>query len=92
MDEEQFGPVLPVLSYTDLDATITEVNSGQYGLGGSVWTRDLIRGAEVADRLEAGTSWVKNTLTSDLTSRSAESRAAGSDAPGVPRESTPTAS
>ena len=58
VDEEQFGPVLPVLAYTDLDATITEVNSGQYGLGGSVWTRDLGRGAEVADRLEAGSAWV----------------------------------
>ena len=58
VDEEQFGPVLPVLSYTDLDATIDEINSGPYGLGGSVWTPDLERGAQLAERLESGSSWV----------------------------------
>jgi acyl-CoA reductase-like NAD-dependent aldehyde dehydrogenase len=58
VDEEQFGPVLPVLAYTDLDATLDEVNAGAYGLGGSVWTRDVTRGAEVAARLESGSSWV----------------------------------
>ena len=60
VDEEQFGPVLPVLAFDDLDATINEINSGPYGLGGSVWTRDLDRGAEIAQRLESGSSWVNS--------------------------------
>jgi acyl-CoA reductase-like NAD-dependent aldehyde dehydrogenase len=58
VDEEQFGPALPVLSYTNLDDAIERANSGPYGLGGSVWTSDPERGAEVASRLECGTAWV----------------------------------
>jgi acyl-CoA reductase-like NAD-dependent aldehyde dehydrogenase len=58
VDEEQFGPVLPVIAYHDLDDAITRANATHFGLGSSVWTADPERGAEVAARLEAGMTWV----------------------------------
>ncbi|MGD9811756.1 MAG: aldehyde dehydrogenase family protein [Sphingobium sp.] len=56
--EEQFGPVLPVLKYTDIDDLIERVNSTQYGLGGTVWSNDFNRAMEVAKRVQTGTVWV----------------------------------
>src|SRR5262249_59397681 len=60
--EEQFGPVLPVLRYSDLDDVITRVNDTEYGLGGSVWSADRDRAAGVAARIDAGTVWVNQHL------------------------------
>ncbi|RHW23809.1 aldehyde dehydrogenase family protein [Nocardioides immobilis] len=60
VDEEQFGPALPVMSYKTLDEALARANDSKYGLGGSVWTSDLERGEAVADRIEAGTVWVNN--------------------------------
>lgn len=56
--EEQFGPIFPVLKFTDVDDVIRRANDTSYGLCGSVWTTDLDRGAELAARLEVGTAWV----------------------------------
>jgi acyl-CoA reductase-like NAD-dependent aldehyde dehydrogenase len=56
--EEQFGPVLPILTYRDLDDAIARANASDLGLGASVWSADEARGIEVANRLEAGTVWV----------------------------------
>lgn len=56
--EEQFGPVLPILAYDDLDDVIARINDTGYGLGGSVWTSSPERGIEVASRIESGTVWV----------------------------------
>lgn len=58
VDEEQFGPVLPVISFTDVDKVIERANANDFGLGGSVWTNDLARGAELAARLECGSAGV----------------------------------
>lgn len=58
--EEQFGPVLPVLPYRDLDEAVEAANSTGYGLGGSVWGTDLDRAEAVADRLECGTAWINH--------------------------------
>lgn len=60
--EEQFGPVLPVLSYDDVDDAIARTNDTEYGLGGSVWTSDIDRGFEVASRIQSGTVWVNKSL------------------------------
>jgi acyl-CoA reductase-like NAD-dependent aldehyde dehydrogenase len=58
VDEEPFGPILPILRYTDIEDAIRRANATRYGLGGSVWTKDLEKGAEIAARLEVGTAWV----------------------------------
>ena len=63
--EEQFGPILPVLKYTDVDDAIARANSTRMGLCASVWTKDIDRGAEIAARLEAGTVWVNYHLLSE---------------------------
>ncbi|WP_436788921.1 aldehyde dehydrogenase family protein [Yinghuangia sp. YIM S10712] len=60
--EEQFGPALPVLSYTDLDDAVERVNAGHFGLGGSVWSADPGRACDVAARLDVGTAWVNTHL------------------------------
>lgn len=65
VDEEQFGPVLPVIKYSDEADALKRANASDYGLGGSVWSPNVSKAAEVAAQLEAGTVWV-NTHT-DLT-------------------------
>eukprot|EP00405_Crypthecodinium_cohnii_P039177 CAMPEP_0206543612 /NCGR_PEP_ID=MMETSP0325_2-20121206/10990_1 /ASSEMBLY_ACC=CAM_ASM_000347 /TAXON_ID=2866 /ORGANISM="Crypthecodinium cohnii, Strain Seligo" /LENGTH=288 /DNA_ID=CAMNT_0054042131 /DNA_START=127 /DNA_END=993 /DNA_ORIENTATION=+ len=60
VDEEQFGPVLPVMPYSTLDEVIERANNSEYGLGASVWSSNLDRAQEVASRLEAGTVWINN--------------------------------
>ena len=56
--EEQFGPVLPIIKYTDLDQAIEWANGLEVGLGSSVWGSDLDACRSVAARLEAGTTWI----------------------------------
>lgn len=58
VDEEQFGPVMPIISFTDIEEVLKLANDTEFGLGGSVWTSDTARGAELARRLEAGMVWV----------------------------------
>ena len=63
--EEQFGPVLPVLKYRDIDEVINRANDSKYGLGGSVWGRDVARATEIAMRIDSGTVWVNQYLAID---------------------------
>jgi len=58
VDEEQFGPALPVLGYRDLDEAVNAANATRYGLSGSVWSADEERAARVSTRLRCGTAWV----------------------------------
>jgi acyl-CoA reductase-like NAD-dependent aldehyde dehydrogenase len=58
VDEEQFGPALPVMSYRDVEDVIERANATHFGLAGSVWSSDPDRAATLAERLECGTAWV----------------------------------
>jgi acyl-CoA reductase-like NAD-dependent aldehyde dehydrogenase len=58
--EEVFGPALPIWRVTDLDEAIERANASQFGLGSSVWTRDLNRAREAATRIEAGYTWINS--------------------------------
>jgi acyl-CoA reductase-like NAD-dependent aldehyde dehydrogenase len=58
VDEEQFGPAIPVIKYTDLDDAVRRANASQQGLGASVWSSDPDEAVEVAKRLQAGTVWI----------------------------------
>ncbi|MEV3961939.1 aldehyde dehydrogenase family protein [Nocardia sp. NPDC050193] len=58
VDEEQFGPVLPVIRYTDIDDAIARANRLDVGLGASVWSSDRAKARQVAARLRAGTVWI----------------------------------
>ena len=58
VDEEQFGPALPVIPYRDIDDVVDRANATTYGLSGSVWSPDVERAGAVAERLECGTAWV----------------------------------
>jgi acyl-CoA reductase-like NAD-dependent aldehyde dehydrogenase len=60
VDEEQFGPVLPLIPFSDLEWAIEQANGTEYGLCGSVWTADPERGEAIAARLECGTAWVNH--------------------------------
>ncbi|AMK24139.1 aldehyde dehydrogenase family protein [Sphingobium sp. TKS] len=60
--EEQFGPVMPVLAYDDIDDVVQRANDSEYGLGGTIWTKDVERGMEIALRIQAGTVWVNKHL------------------------------
>jgi acyl-CoA reductase-like NAD-dependent aldehyde dehydrogenase len=58
VDEEQFGPVIPVLKYTDVDDAIARANSSEQGLGASVWSNHPEAAVDVARRIQAGTVWI----------------------------------
>ncbi|MEM8899512.1 MAG: aldehyde dehydrogenase family protein, partial [Bacteroidota bacterium] len=58
VDEEQFGPVLPIIKYSTVDEAVLKANDTQTDLGASVWGDDLSEAAKVASRIESGTVWV----------------------------------
>jgi acyl-CoA reductase-like NAD-dependent aldehyde dehydrogenase len=58
--EEVFGPALPIWRVRDLDEAIELSNASPYGLGSSVWTGDLERAREAAERLECGYTWINS--------------------------------
>ncbi len=62
MSEEIFGPVLPLIRAASMDNAVEAVNRSPYGLGASIWTRDLRRGHALAERLNVGTVTVNDCL------------------------------
>ncbi|GHF10943.1 aldehyde dehydrogenase [Kordiimonas sediminis] len=62
VDEEQFGPIMPVIKYTDSDDIIGSANGVDVGLGGSVWSKDIAKAKEIALQVESGTVWINTHL------------------------------
>lgn len=58
--EEVFGPALPVWRVGDMEEALDQANSSIYGLGSSIWTADLNRASDAAERLEAGYTWINS--------------------------------
>lgn len=56
--EEQFGPALPIIRYSDVEDAIEQANKLNVGLGASVWSADRERARRVAASVEAGTVWI----------------------------------
>lgn len=64
MQEETFGPLLPIIEVDGLDEMVRRANDSSFGLSATVWGRDLELAEQVARRLEAGTVWVNTGLDS----------------------------
>jgi len=64
MKEETFGPVLPIMSFSEPDEALSLANDSDYGLTASVWTRDKKMAAWIAERIEAGTITVNDHMYS----------------------------
>lgn len=60
VSEETFGPVVAVVRVKDAEEAIKKANASRYGLNGSVWTKDLARGAELVRKLDVGVGYVNN--------------------------------
>ena len=58
VDEEQFGPVLPIIKYSNIDDAVASANRLDAGLGASVWSSDIEAARRVASRIQAGTVWI----------------------------------
>jgi acyl-CoA reductase-like NAD-dependent aldehyde dehydrogenase len=65
VDEEAFGPILPIIRYSDIDDVIARANRSPYGLGASVWSSDPEKAAKVAAQIESGTVWVNQHCALD---------------------------
>lgn len=60
VQEEPFGPILPVVKFTDVEDALARANAVSVGLGGSVWSSNIEQAQALAARLECGTAWVNN--------------------------------
>ncbi|WP_176593213.1 aldehyde dehydrogenase family protein [Sphingobium sp. EM0848] len=62
VDEEQFGPVLPIIRFDDPEDALARANASAMGLGGSIWSDDRSAAYDLASRMEAGTVWINRHL------------------------------
>jgi acyl-CoA reductase-like NAD-dependent aldehyde dehydrogenase len=58
MKEETFGPVMPIMKVSSDEEAVALMNDSDYGLTASVWTKDMAKGEELIDQIEAGTVFI----------------------------------
>jgi acyl-CoA reductase-like NAD-dependent aldehyde dehydrogenase len=63
--EETFGPVAAVIRARDAEHAVELANDSEFGLGGNLWTRDLDRARQLAQRLESGAVFINGMTASD---------------------------
>ncbi|MFM2273683.1 MAG: hypothetical protein RL702_2748 [Pseudomonadota bacterium] len=61
VQEEQFGPIMPLIRFDSYDEVVAKANASPYGLGASIWAKDDDAAWKLADRIKAGTVWVNET-------------------------------
>lgn len=66
VQQEQFGPIVPIIAYDDVDDVVARANDSPFGLGGSVWGRDTQAAVAVANHLETGMVWVNEIHTQGI--------------------------
>ncbi len=64
MQEEVFGPVLPIVVVDSEDQAVALANDSRFGLGASVWTADRSRGERIARELDSGMVWINDHMFS----------------------------
>ena len=64
MRDETFGPVIPLMPFSDEREAVELANDSDFGLGASVWTRDTRRGVRLAQQLDAGSVWLNDHMYS----------------------------
>lgn len=62
VQEEAFGPILPMLRFSEIDDVIDRANDSDYGLAGAVWSKDTDKAMDIARRIETGTVWINQNL------------------------------
>jgi acyl-CoA reductase-like NAD-dependent aldehyde dehydrogenase len=60
MQEEIFGPVLPIVTVDGEEEAVERANDSRFGLGSSIWTRDRAKGQRMARRIESGMVWIND--------------------------------
>lgn len=63
--EEVFGPVIPVMKFSEIDDVIIRANNSCFGLGASLWTRDISHAITIASKIDTGTVAVNGFVRSD---------------------------
>lgn len=56
------GPIVPLVTWKDENTVIEQANNTKWGLGGSVWSKDLTQARRIAEQVEAGTVWINTHL------------------------------
>ena len=64
VQEEAFGPILPMMKFSDIQDVIARANDTEYGLAGAVWSADIDKAIEIANEMETGTVWINQNLQS----------------------------
>jgi len=64
VDEEQFGPVIPIMKYSTVEEAVKRANDTDFGLGGSVWGANPDEANNVALKVDSGSVWVNDHLAS----------------------------
>ncbi|WP_370402148.1 aldehyde dehydrogenase family protein [Sulfitobacter sp. JB4-11] len=62
VDKEQFGPVLPVIKFSDIKKVAKQANASDYGLGGSVWSKNTAKATRIASTIQSGSVWVNQHI------------------------------